>query len=292
MPQMTNMDISFVSLVKKGANKQKIQIYKADDSEEPEVNPMQEDELKGFFNVLKSFFTGTKKEVTKAEKKPPTNFAAAVAVQALDNNLDNARWTLRNVINNILIDETITDKKVQIGVQIDAYKAFVLSELDRVGIKKFAEDFQAEPIEKAGKKVSAARLESIKNAIASLQCIVTEVEAGNEGGEGEVKKEELAEIVKGALTENLKPITDRLDKIEKGEDSDTKADPKAEINKEDIASIVKSALGEALKPIETRLDVVEKSRGISKASEKEEDDGAGEGTKVNKSTGSFDGFFV
>lgn len=286
MPQMTNMDINFISLVKKGANKQKIQIYKSDDYEEPETQTESE-ELKGFFNVLKSFFTGNKTNITKSDKKPPVDFSSAVAVQALDNNLDNARWTLRTVINNILLDETITDKKAQIGVQIDAYKDFVLAELDRVGIKKFAEEFQAESIEKAGRKISESRLTNIKSVIASLQALVDEVESdNNEGGDVEVNKEELAKIVKTALDENLKPINDRLNKLEK-EDNSSDDQPKGEVSKEDIASIVKSALTESLRPIEERLDLVEKARGISKASEETD-----ESKNINKSEETFEGFFV
>lgn len=266
MPQMTNMDINFISLVKKGANKQKIQIYKSDDYQEPETNSV-DDDVKGFFNVVKSFFAG-KKEVQKADgkPKPPTDFAGAIAAQDVSDNLDNARWTLRTVMYNILADDTITDKKAQIGTQIDAFKTYVLNQLDQVGINKCAEQLKAEPIEKAGKKIATARLDNIKGAITALQSIVDEVETTNnsEGGDEEVKKEEITEIVKSALGEGLKPITDRLDKIEKEDGSD---DSKKEVNKEDISEIVKSAVADSLKPIDERIAAVEKARGISKQTE-------------------------
>ena len=283
MPRMTDMDINFISLVKKGANKQKIQIYKSDDYK-PETNSnSNDDEVKGFINVVKSFFTG-RNTVQKADKpKPPTDFAGAIAAQDVSNNLDNARWTLRTVMYNILADDNITDKKAQIGTQVDAFKTYVLNQLDKVGIKKCADQLKGEPIEKSGKKISATRLKSIKGAISSLQSIVDDAEV-NEGGDGEVNKEDVSKVLKSVLNEGLKPINDRLDKIEK-EDSTTcpscgakvkpgdkfcsscgKALPTASSStkKEDTSEIIKSVINDALKPVTERIEAVEKSRGISK----------------------------
>lgn len=288
MPQMTNMDISFISLVKKGANKQRIQIYKSDDYQEPGTDS-DDDEVKGFFNVVKSFFAG-RKDIQKADSKPapPTDFAGAIAAQDVSDNLDNARWTLRTVMYNILADDTITDKKAQIGTQIDAFKTYVLDQLDKVGIKKCAEQLQAEPIEKAGKKIATARLDSIKGAITALQSIVDEVDTSSnsdnsEGGEEEVKKEEITQIIKSAVGESLKPINERLDKIEKEDGTEA---PTKEVNKEDISEIVKSALADSLKPIQDRLSTVEKARGISKQTDNEEID------KVKKSDNVFSGINI
>lgn len=285
MPQMTNMDISFISLVKKGANKQKIQIYKSDDYKEPVTDSVDED-VKGFFNVVKSFFAG-KKDIQKADSnpKPPTDFAGAIAAQDVSDNLDNARWTLRTVMYNILADDTITDKKAQIGTQIDAFKNYVLDQLDKVGIKKCAEQLIAEPIEKAGKKIATARLDNIKGAITALQSIVDEVEASDksEGGEEEVQKQEITEIIKSAVGESLKPINERLDKIEKEDGADGSNN---EVKKEDISEIVKSAIAESMQPIQERLSAVEKARGISKQSES---DGT---TNVKKSGNVFSGINI
>lgn len=280
---MRDMDISFISLVKKGANKQKIQIYKADNW--PETQPQEQEEMKGFFNVLKSFFSG--KEPVAKENKAPTDFATIIANRDLNENLSTARRTLSDAIYNILNDEAITDKKTQIGTQIDAFKAYVLGELDRVGIKKAAELLETKiEIVKAGKKISTARLDSIKTTIQQLQGIVEEVEGNqdNEGVESQVKKEDIVKVVKEALDEGLKPITERLDNIEKGDKSE---EIQTEINKQDVASVVKAALDEGLKSIEERLTVVEKARGISKGNNNDEDDKS----KVNKGEETFDGYF-
>lgn len=291
MGQMTNMDISFISLVKKGANKQKIQIYKSDDYNEPETDSM--DDVKGFFNVVKSFFSGNK-EIKKADSKPkpPTDFAGAIAAQDVSDNLDNARWTLRTVMYNILADDAITDKKAQIGVQIDAFKAYVLDQLDKVGIKKCAEQLSAEPIEKAGKKISTARLDSIKGAITALQSLVSEVETSNdsEGGTETVEKAEITEIIKSAVGEGLKPINERLGLLEK-EDATVcpsckgavkpgdkfcsscgttlAATTKKEDESSEISEIIKSAIEESLTPVNERLLAVEKARGVSKQDDDE-----------------------
>lgn len=288
MPQMTNMDISFISLVKKGANKQRIQIYKSDDYQEPGTDSV-DDEVKGFFNVVKSFFAG-RKDIQKADNKPkpPTDFAGAIAAQDVSDNLDNARWTLRTVMYNILADDTITDKKAQIGTQIDAFKTYVLGQLDKVGIKKCAEQLQAEPIEKAGKKIATARLDSIKGAITALQSIVDEVDTSSnsdnsEGGEEIVEKQEITEIIKSAVGESLKPINERLDKIEKEDGADNSNN---EVKKEDISEIVKSAIAESMQPIQERLSAVEKARGISKQSDNEEVN------EVRKSNNVFSGIDI
>lgn len=58
MPRMKDLDIDFISLVNKGANKQTVKIYKSDDE------PVNDEEFRGFFNVMKSFFTKDKKEKT------------------------------------------------------------------------------------------------------------------------------------------------------------------------------------------------------------------------------------
>lgn len=308
---MTNMDISFISLVKKGANKQKIQIYKSDDYQEP-GNDSVDDDVKGFFNVVKSFFAGSK-EIKKADgkPKPPTDFAGAIAAQDVSDNLDNARWTLRTVMYNILADDAITDKKVQIGVQIDAFKTYVLEQLDKVGIKKCAEQLMAEPIEKAGKKISTARLDSIKGAITALQSIVNDVEASNaseEGGTETVEKEEITQIIKSAVGEGLKPINERLGKLEKEEATScpsckgtvnpgdkfcsacgttlntTATTTKKEDESNEISDIIKSAIQESLNPVNERLLAVEKARGISKQDDEE--------ISINKSGSVFKGIDI
>lgn len=305
MPQMTDMDINFISLVKKGANKQKIQIYKSDDYKEPETKSS-DDEVKGFFNVVKSFFSG-KSAIQKSDNpKPPTDFAGAIAAQDVSDNLDNARWTLRTVMYNILADDTITDKKTQIGMQIDAFKDYVLNQLDQVGIKKCADQLKGEPIEKAGKKIAATRLKSIKGAISSLQSIVDDVET-SEGGDGEVEKEDVAKVIKSVLNEGLKPINNRLDNIEK-EDSTTcpscsgKVQPEDKFcphcgkalsttststKKEDTSEIIKSVIEDALGPVNERIETIEKSRGISKQA-----DGNGDETTVKKEKNVFSGIDI
>lgn len=65
MPRMKDLDIDFISLVNKGANKQTVKIYKSD--KEP-VNS-NEEEFRGFFNVIKSFFTTKEKQQIQEIKK-------------------------------------------------------------------------------------------------------------------------------------------------------------------------------------------------------------------------------
>ena len=82
-------------------------------------------------------------------------------------------------------------------------------------------------IQKAGKKVSNKNLEALKAAQKALAAVISEAEPETKLGEKEpskgekeeeeVKKEELTEIMKQTMEDALKPINDRLDKIEKAD---------------------------------------------------------------------------
>ncbi|MGP3782472.1 hypothetical protein [Paenibacillus sp. 1A_MP2] len=80
-----------------------------------------------------------------------------------------------------------------------------------------------------------------------------------------MKKEDIAEIVKSALA----PVTDRLDKLEKGEGDNPEGTTPTPEPEGGIADQLKDVMKEALAPIESRLATVEKARGISRQSEPE-----------------------
>lgn len=114
---------------------------------------------------------------------------------------------------------------------------------------------------KAGRKISAARLAALKDAHGLLASIIAEAEDAQEGGT-EVTREEIQAIVREAIDEALKPITERLEALEKG--GDTKPEQEVEpITAEAVKGIVAEAIKGAIEPLASRLETVEKVRGLS-----------------------------
>lgn len=296
--EMSDMDISMISLVRKGANRQKIQIYKEDVCEEQE-DP-EADEVKGLLGVLKSYFAGKVQKAEETAKKPKKTFAGMMAVNDITENMWRANDTLRNVMRDIINNEEVADKKAALLQAVDEYSAYMKSKVNTAAIAKgdsFFDVPEAE-IQKAGKKVSGKNLEALKAAQRALSAVISEAEPESEPPEKdnngekeaeEVKKEELTEIMKQAMEAALKPINDRLDKIEK-EDADGEQEETGDAveGTEAITEIIKSVIGEALSPLENRLEKVEKSRGMARSLEGEEKTG-----KIEKEADDvFDGYFA
>ena len=300
--EMSDMDINRISLVRKGANKQKIQIYKEDETDEQE-----EPDEKGLMAILKSYFQGNTRKADEAvapaaKKASKKTFSSMMAVNDITENMWRANDTLRSVMRDIINNEEITDKKAALLQAVDEYSAYMKNKVNVSTIAKGDSFFDVPEvvIEKAGKKVSSKNLETLKAALRALNAVISEAEPEPEGQktetgkeeneeESEVKKEELTEVMKQALEQALEPINERLDKIEK---ADSKAEPgsgETAVEKEagELAEILKSAVGEALKPISDRLEKVEKSRGMARSQEGEEDP-----ARVEKGADIFDGFFV
>lgn len=221
MARLKEVDVDFISLVAKGANKQKINIYKADNSE-PES---QEEELKGFFNVLKSFFE--KGILKKEDESLVKSFNDWMTEANIMTNIWTVNDTLVSVMRDILKSPDIKDKKAALSTAIDEHGVYLKSKLENVDsdIKKSEDFFRKEDDE--------------MNV-----------------------KEEIATALKAALdpiTARLDAIEGKDSK--KKDPEDTNGDKKEDkVTKEDIAEIVKSAVV----PLTERLTVVEEARGISK----------------------------
>lgn len=255
--ELRDVDVQFVSLVDKGANGRQFRIFKSEDG--PGASGEERDEVRSFFEVIKRFFVG--EGVVKAEGdqggKALPSFAALIGQREMREDLAEARWLLSDVIEAILASDA-ANKTDLVAKAIDEYKTYVLGRIQQVGISKALEEVA---VEKVGRKISAARLQRIKDALAALQSIVDEVETDeNTEGEEEVKKEQLLELVKGAVGEAVAPLQERIAKLEgAGEEG------KEELTAEAIAKMVKEAVSEAVQPLEARLEKVEKARGMSNA---------------------------
>jgi hypothetical protein len=182
-----------------------------------------------------------------------------------------------------ILESDVTDKIARITSSIEEFRAHLIGKLNQIGIAKALELYTEEPVEKAGRKISAARLKALKDAHSLLAQIIAEAEADNQDGEGtQVTKEELAKMVAEAVNEATKPISERLEKLEKQADGK----PEAGQEKDELREVIKATVAEAVKPLEDRLEVVEKARGISNRVPEEKD-------KVEKSdSGFWGGVFI
>lgn len=259
--ELRNVDVKFVSLVDKAANRRKFKIFKSADwpEEEPAVHGSagqpdpEQKEFRSFFGVIKEFFTGARKA-----QEDSLSFARTMAALETEDALWRAFSTLRDVCTNILSSD-VEDKAARITQVIDEFRAYLLGKIGQLGVTKALEQIRTgAEVEKVGRKISAARLKALKDAHAILAQIIAEAEAdiSNEEEGFTVTKEELTSLVSKAVEEATKPINERLEKLEKEAGKD-------EVSKEDIQAIIQEAVAKAVKPLEERLEVVEKVRGIS-----------------------------
>ncbi len=214
MPRMKDIDIDFISLVNKGANKQTVKIYKAD--KEP-LNS-DDEEYRGFFNVMKSFFTKeTKEKVNKSSYV--TDFNQLVGEAVIEERIREARWALMDSLENTLLEPTITDKASYMAIQIDAFKSYVLDTINAVGIQKSIEQIQE--IKKA-KEEEEMKPEDIKKMLDdALNPIRDEIkvlkggEQAIEEGEGTPPEPTQEEVIAKAITEATEPLMTEIADLKK-----------------------------------------------------------------------------
>lgn len=217
MPQMKNIDIDFISLVNKGANKQTVKIYKSDN----EPLNSDDDEYKGFFNVLKSFFTKDKKEaITKSGYV--TDFNTLVGESIIEDRIRDARWALMDSLENTLLDVGIPDKASHMSIQIDAFKAYVLNTVNTVGIQKSLQQIQ--DIKKSKEEDEDMKVEDIKKILdealnpikEELKVLKAKEEApiGDEGKETPPEPTQ-EEIIAKAIKEATEPLIQEVAELKK-----------------------------------------------------------------------------
>lgn len=276
--QLTNMKISGISIVKAGANMREFAFMKSAGGEtvgetvKPGTSEPQNELEKGIMAAVKKALGALGFNTDKANKQNP--FTAAVKARQAKNLLWQGLWALEDGLREIFNDKE--EKKAErVAELLDYFKDFVAETIAEIGVQKCAEMMNEATTEvaKAGRKISAARIKELKNAMGILQAIIEEADAQNKdkGGDAEVKKEEIQGIVTDAIKEALGPINERLEKVEKGnqEPNGGKNKPSegvegTEVLKaDDVKEIVKGVITEAIKPINERLEVVEKARGIS-----------------------------
>lgn len=257
--ELREVDVEAISLVTKAANGERFKIFKSEKEEgAPEAPAVQKDE-RGLFDVLKAYFSGgtavEKGELADTFNAQEKGRRLGVAVDALWSTLKYNRWGGEN-------KDAVTDP----SIALEDFKRIA----EEVLLGKDADIVKAvEEIEKSGRKISGARLTELKAAQAALAKIIEETDS--EGDATDVTKEELVSLVKGSVEEAVKPLNERLEKLEKEDGGAAPAEGEGaakgagtvEPHTPDIAEVVKSAVIAATAPLTERLEKIEKARGFS-----------------------------
>lgn len=232
MPRMTDVDVDYISLVKKGANRQKIQIYKAEDFKPETSDNEQIKEVTGFFNAIKSFFIGG--EVRKADNKLFEGFKERMTTHEVMDNIWRVNDILVSVMKDIL-NSDIEDKEEALNTAIDEHGAYLKAKMKGINsIKKTEKFFRKERggNEKMKKEelieIINESLNPIKERIDILEKKLNQ--EGDESIEKEteyITKEDIAKAIKEAIV----PLNERIEKIENFKGISKQIDDVGPINK-------------------------------------------------------------
>ncbi|MGE8207673.1 XkdF-like putative serine protease domain-containing protein [Heyndrickxia sp. NPDC080065] len=213
-----------------------------------------DEEVKGFFNLVKSFFQKGEVRDNYERNQKRRN------LWAVWDGIESAYY--ESVWDNRTPDVADFERIEKATIEF----LEIIQEIKKSGDIAKALENQPKKIKKAGKKLSATRMEKINAAFDALNELRGDVEEEEE----EVKKEDIEKM----LDEKISAITKRLDSIEKEEGN--KETPAGE---DEVLKQFGEVLDQKLAPINDRLDAVEKARGISKQADNDE----GKHTEVKKS---------
>lgn len=218
--ELTDVHVNSISIVSKAANKRKFQIFKSADTPAGEA----QQEQKRFFDCIKAFFLG---ENGNAGKESVEKGAVADLYSA-------------------------GDKQSQFRKAVEALAL-------ALGIYGEPEKMETDP---------AKVKEAVNEFAAIVVKIMTGKAAGNSAeeppetkkGEDSMNAEKVSEMVKGAIDEAIKPLAERIEKLEKTESGNPAPDP-AGIEKAVNTAI--DAMVKLIAPLAERVEKIEKARGAS-----------------------------
>ncbi|WP_277714231.1 XkdF-like putative serine protease domain-containing protein [Bacillus atrophaeus] len=220
---------------------------------------------KGLFNLLKNFFTGGTSVTKGAVQDKYDEGRKRREFWAAQDSLNSAlfKWDYPGEMEN---DPAKIREALQDFVNIAQEVLISNDVLKAIGPKP-------EELQKAGRKLSAANVQELKNIQDNISNLLSQAEEKEE-------EEMTSEEVTKSIQEALMPIEKRLTSLEKEEDPKNKDEKKAaeEEEAEKEAEKLKKAITDAVQPLADRIEAIEKSRGTSK--QKEE---TGNETNVEKS---------
>jgi hypothetical protein len=301
--QLVDVDVQFISLVKKGANREKVTIFKSADFKDPVEEVVvkgestervqvpgdpsgltEESTFKKFYSVMKNFFGG--KEGTEVSKSKDINTKVDYnsfnsILYGIERNFSRAVYALEDAVWHIFWNDQIENGKELILKNIDEFKTYVSGVLDGADpmVKK---EFFMKSTDKIQKE-----LEVLKSVSLGLNDSIEQMEKGNieKGAEEEVTKKEMQELL-GPIAKSIEELSTKVTELEtKNEEVVTKTEEKteevAQKSKEvvsektaEVSSELKSLLEtfsksvtESLGDISSRLATIEETRGLGNGTE-------------------------
>ena len=269
--RLTDMALTRVSVVDKGANARRFAVLKRDEEEGGVADQVTEDPPAGVLAWLR------KQLGLEAAPEPvakTATFAERVAGQELRDAFYDSWYTLEDGLWAAMYaygpdgqELSLEAKKALVAQNLDEFKAYLMSRMDG-GISKrdggpaeAASRAVSAAVAKVGKKISGSRLERLTAAAEALNGVlaeVAEVVADEEADPAEEADVEKAELV-AAMTEALEPVTKRLMALEKsaapaaagGEDEGDEGEKPATLD------TVVAVVGK----LADRIEAIEKARG-------------------------------
>jgi hypothetical protein len=283
--QLTDMTITRVSLVDKGANARRLAVLKRDEEGSMSegvaaaIAKVGGDEstkagVAGFLQKMADALLGKREPVAKTA----ATFAEVVAGQQLSDALWDSWYTLEDVLWGAIYayDEnaqplSIEAKKALVAQDLDEFKAYLLVQMDATGIEKreaspaeLATRHVAAIVAKAGRKISGDRLGRLQAAAEALNGVLSEVveatEAGDDAQEDQVDKAELVGAITEAVTKAQAPLVERLEALEKRAADAPVAKGDGEAEGEDGPATLDTVV-EVIGKLADRIEGIEKRRG-------------------------------
>jgi hypothetical protein len=292
--RLTDLEITRVSLVDKGANARRLAVLKRDE-EGSMTDPIAaaiakadpQEARVGVFAWLRKALGLDVSPIAKA-----ATFAEVVAGQQLSDALYDSWYTLQDVLWGAIYayDEngqalSIDAKTALVAQDLDEFKSYLLAQMASVTVAKSdpgSPDQRAIAalVRKLGKKISGSRLERLNAAAEALNSVLAEVaevvdEAAETAEEVDVDKAEMV----AAFTEAMEPISKRLEVLEA-------AKPIVKVEAAESSEEEPVTLETAVKVIEKladRLEVLEGGAAVRKSLEGQ--DGGTEPVKKSKWAG-------
>lgn len=273
--RLTNLEITRVSLVDKGANQKRLAVLKRDE-EGPMTDPAGPDAPAGVVAWLR-------KQLGLAEPvaKGPMTFADIVAGQELQDALWDNWYTLEDALWSALYAYdangqplSMEAKQALVAQNLDEFKAYLIDQMASVVSKGETppptSSRIASLVAKVGKKISGSRLERLQAAAEALTSVLDEVAEAvtDEAASAEevpVDKAELIEAMTEVITKAQEPIVKRLDAIEGKKVVKTEPDPEGEEGDAGDEALTLEGLATVVEKILDRLDGVAQTEGVRKS---------------------------
>ena len=269
--RLTDMALTRVSVVDKGANARRFAVLKRD-----EEGGMADQVTEPPAGVIAWLRKQLGLEATPEPVAKVMTFAERVAGQELRDALYDSWYMLEDALWGAIYGydadgkELSTEaKKALIGQSLDEFTAYLLAQMDS-GIEKrdggpaeAATRHVAAIVAKAGRKISGARLERLQAASEALNGVLAEVaevteEAGADAQEDTVEKADLIAAVTEAVTKANEPIVARIEALE---EAPAAAGDVAEGDADADEAVTIEVLAEVVGKLADRLERVEKARG-------------------------------